>query len=261
VLLAVDVGNTEIMLGVFRSADLAFTWRLSTRPERTADELAVLFGSLLDRHELAFDSQISGVAISSVVPAVTQSLRQMCDRYFNFPPVIVGPGTKTGVPILTDNPREVGADRVVNALAAVARYGGPCVVVDFGTATTYDAISSKGELLGTALAPGVQVSGASLFSATARLPRVELTAPKHVVGKNTVESLQSGLVYGTAAEVDGMVGRIRTELDTPSATAIATGGLAPVIIPHCSSIDEHDPWLTLEGLRLIFERNTDSQDE
>ena len=146
-LLAVDVGNTEIVMGVFRSSELEWTWRLSTQPERTADELAVLFAGLLAQRRLAFDSQISGVVVSSVVPAVTQALREMTARYFAFPPLVVGPGTKTGLPILTDNPREVGADRVVNALAAVARYGGPCVVVDFGTATTYDAISARGELL------------------------------------------------------------------------------------------------------------------
>jgi type III pantothenate kinase len=184
----------------------------------------------------------------------------MTARYFAFPPIVVGPGTKTGLPILTDNPREVGADRVVNALAAVARYGGPCVVVDFGTATTYDAISDRGELLGTVIAPGLQASGAALFSATARLPRVELAAPRHTIGKNTVEALQSGIVLGTAAEVDGVVERIKGEIGG-DAKVIATGGLAPIVLPHCSVVDEHDPWLTLEGLRLIFERNAGSHDE
>ncbi len=259
-LLAVDVGNTEIVMGVFRSSELEWTWRLSTQPERTADELAVLFAGLLSQRGLAFDSQITGVVVSSVVPAVTQALREMTARYFAFPPLVVGPGTKTGLPILTDNPREVGADRVVNALAAVARYGGPCVVVDFGTATTYDAISARGELLGTVIAPGLQVSGAALFSATARLPRVELAAPRHTIGKNTVEALQSGIVLGTAAEVDGLVERIKGEIGG-DAKVIATGGLATLVIPHCRAVDEHDPWLTLEGLRLIFERNTGSHDE
>ena len=259
-LLAVDVGNTEIVMGIFRSSDLEWTWRLSTRPERTADELAVLFAGLLGQRGLAFDSQITGVVVSSVVPAVTQALREMAARYFAFPPVVVGPGTKTGLPILTDNPREVGADRVVNALAAVARYGGPCVVVDFGTATTYDAISARGELLGTVIAPGLQASGAALFSATARLPRVELAAPRHAIGKNTVEALQAGIVLGTAAEVDGLVERIKGEIGG-DAKVIATGGLATVVIPHCRAVDEHDPWLTLEGLRLIFERNTGSHDD
>jgi type III pantothenate kinase len=260
VLLAVDVGNTEIVAGLFRAAELEWTWRLSTRPERTADELAVLFGELLRQRDLAFDSQVTGVVISSVVPAVTQALREMTSRYFAFDPIIVGPGTKTGVPILTDNPREVGADRVVNALASIARYGGPCIVVDFGTATTYDAISAKGELLGTSIAPGLQVSGASLFAATARLPRVELAAPRNAIGKNTVDALQSGMIFGTAAEVDGIVERIQKELGG-DATVIATGGLAGVVIPHCRSVDEHDPWLTLEGLRLVFDKNAGTQDE
>jgi type III pantothenate kinase len=266
-LLAVDVGNTEIVVGVFHSSDLEWTWRLSTRPERTPDELAILLGGLLAQRGLAFDNQVTGVVISSVVPAVTSALREMAGRYFAFPPVVVGPGTKTGMPILTDDPREVGADRVVNALAAVSRYGGPCIVVDFGTATTYDAISAKGELLGTSIAPGLQVSGSSLFSATARLPRVELAAPRHAIGRNTVEALQSGIVFGTAAEVDGIVERFIREIggDGPEAApqaakVIATGGLAPVVIPHCRRIDEHDPWLTLEWLRLIFERNAGAQD-
>lgn len=259
-LLAVDVGNTEIVLGVFRSARLERTWRVSTRPEGTADEFAVLFSNLLAQHDLAFDSQVTGVAISSVVPPVTQALREMTERYFAYPPVIVGPGTKTGLAILTDNPREVGADRVVNALAAFARHGGPCCIVDFGTATTYDAISERGEYLGGAIAPGLQVSGASLFSSTARLTQVELVAPRTAVGKNTIESLQSGLVFGTASEVDGMVERIRAELGG-RCTVIATGGLASVVAPHCSTIDELDPWLTLEGLRLIFERNAGNADD
>jgi type III pantothenate kinase len=263
VLLAVDVGNTEIVVGVFQSSDLEWTWRLSTRPERTPDELAVLLGGLLAQRGLAFDNQLTGVVISSVVPAVTQALREMASRYFAFPPVVVGPGTKTGMPILTDDPREVGADRVVNALAAASRYGGPCVVVDFGTATTYDAISARGELLGTSIAPGLQVSGASLSAATARLPIVDLAAPRHSIGKNTVEALQSGIVFGTAAEVDGIVERLLQEIgDNASerAKVIATGGLAPVVIPHCRTIFEHDPWLTLEGLRLIFERNAGAHD-
>ncbi|MEX0755405.1 MAG: type III pantothenate kinase [Actinomycetota bacterium] len=253
-LLAVDVGNTELSLGVFRAEELAFTWRLSTRADRTADELAVLFGGMLAQRDLAFDSQITAVVMASVVPTVTQAIREMTRRYFGFGPIVVGPGTKTGIPIKTDNPREVGADRVVNALAAVERYGAPCIVVDFGTATTYDAISVKGEYVGGAIAPGIQASGASLFHATARLTQVELVAPKSAIGKNTVESLQSGLLYGTAAEVDGMVARVRDELDR-DATTIATGGFADLVVPHCASIDEHDPWLTLEGLRLIFDRN------
>jgi len=245
---------------VFRGDELAHQWRTSTQAERTADELAVLFAGLLEREDLSFSNQITGVVISSVVPTSTGALRDMVQRYFGFPPVVVEPGTKTGLSIATDNPREVGADRVVNALAAFSRYGGPCIVVDFGTATTYDVVSEKGEFLGGAIGPGVGTKNASLTRETARLPLVELHAPRTAIGKNTIEAIQSGLVYGTAAEADGIVERMRKELGG-DATVIATGGLAPVIAPHCNFIDEHDPWLTLEGLRLVFERNVAQADD
>ncbi|MEX0743355.1 MAG: type III pantothenate kinase [Actinomycetota bacterium] len=259
-LLAVNVGNTNTVLGVFRGAELEHQWRTSTETERTADELAVLFGGLLEQAELSFSNQITGVVISSVVPTSTGALRDMVQRYFNFPPVIVEPGTKTGMPILTDNPRELGADRVVNALAAYSRYGGPCIVIDFGTATTYDAVSEKGEFLGGAIAPGLQTKNASLSRETARLPQVELQAPRTAIGKNTVDAIQSALIFGTAAEADGMIERMRKEFGG-DATVVATGGLAPLIIPHCQFVDEHDPWLTLEGLRLVFERNAGPGDD
>jgi len=260
VLLAVNVGNTNTVLGVFRGAELEHQWRTSTETERTADELAVLFGGLLEQADLSFSNQITGVVISSVVPTSTGALRDMVQRYFNFPPVIVEPGTKTGMPILTDNPRELGADRVVNALAAYSRYGGPCIVIDFGTATTYDAVSEKGEFLGGAIAPGLQTKNASLSRETARLPQVELQAPRTAIGKNTVDAIQSALIFGTAAEADGMIERMRKEFGG-DATVVATGGLAPLIIPHCQFVDEHDPWLTLEGLRLVFERNAGPGDD
>jgi type III pantothenate kinase len=260
VLLAVNVGNTNTVLGVFRGAELEHQWRTSTETERTADELAVLFGGLLEQADLSFSNQITGVVISSVVPTSTGALRDMVQRYFNFPPVIVEPGTKTGMPILTDNPRELGADRVVNALAAYSRYGGPCIVIDFGTATTYDAVSEKGEFLGGAIAPGLQTKNASLSRETARLPQVELQAPRTAIGKNTVDAIQSALIFGTAAEADGMIERIRKEFGG-DATVVATGGLAPLVIPHCQFVDEHDPWLTLEGLRLVFERNAGPGDD
>jgi type III pantothenate kinase len=258
-LLAVNVGNTNTVLGVFQGDDLKWQWRISTDAERTADELAVVFGSLLAQHELSFSRQITGVVISSVVPTSTAALREMVTAYFAFPPVVVEPGTRTGVPILTDNPREVGADRIVNALAAFQRYGGPCVVIDFGTATTYDVVSAKGEFLGGAIAPGVQVSNRVLAAATARLPQVELHAPRSAIGRNTVEAIQSALVYGTAGEVDAMIDRITAEVGD-EATIVATGGLAPVVMPHCRHELEHDPWLTLEGLRLVFERNVGVDD-
>jgi type III pantothenate kinase len=254
VLLAADVGNTEIVLGVFEGPELRRTWRLSTRAERTSDEIALQLSGLLGQNDLAYPDDLTGFVIASVVPDVTAALRELADRDLSFEPVFVGPGTKTGVPVLTDNPREVGADRVVNALAAFSRFGGPDVVVDFGTSTNFDVVSDKGEFLGGVIAPGMQISATSLFTRTARLTRVDLVPPRSPVGKSTVEAIQSGLIYGTAGEVDGIVERIRAELEAPQATVIATGGLAPVVIPHCRTIDHHEPWLTLEGLRLVHER-------
>ncbi len=258
-LLAADVGNTEIVLGVFRGAELEHTWRLSTQPERTPDELALALGGFLAQRGMSFESQVTGLVIASVVPDVTAAFREMALRYFPFPPVLVGPGTKTGVPILTENPREVGADRVVNALAAFTKVGGRAIVVDFGTATNFDVVSDKGEFVGGVIAPGIQASAASLFSRTARLTRVELVAPPAAVGRSTVEAIQSGLIFGTAGEVDGIVRRIQAEAG-PS-TVVATGGLAPVVIPHCETIDLHEPWLTLEGLRLVFDKNAVDADD
>ena len=254
-LLAIDVGNTQTVLGLFQGTDLSHHWRIATMGERTADELALLFGGFLEQEGLSFSRQITGVCIASVVPDQSQALREMVYRYFHFDPVILGPGVKTGIPILTDNPKEVGADRIANAVAAFDEFGGPAIVVDFGTATTYDAVSERGEYLGGAIAPGVQVSATGLFSATARLLRVEIGEPRSVIGKNTVESLQSGLLYGTAAEVDGMVERMQKELGG-HATVTATGGLVETIAPYCHPIDRVEPWLTLKGLRLIFDKNT-----
>jgi type III pantothenate kinase len=254
-LLAVNVGNTETKLGVFRDRELSFSRRIGTHPERTADELALLFGGFLSQEGLSFTQQITGVAIASVVPDQTQSLREMVREYFHFPAVVVEPGVKTGISLLIDNPKEVGADRIVNALAAHARFGGPCIVVDVGTATTYDAVTERGEFVGGAIAPGLQVAAEGLFAATARFTRVEIVSPRSVIGRNTTEALQSGLLFGTAAEIDGMVERMQKELGG-DATVVATGGLAGAVVPACVSIDHHEPWLTLEGLRLIFERNT-----
>lgn len=255
-LLTADVGNTEIVLGVFQGEDLRHTWRLSTRPERTADELALQLAGFLEHRSLDLRSDMTGMCVASVVPDVTSQFREMAAGYLSFEPVIVGPGTKTGVPVLTDNPREVGADRVVNTLAAFTRFGGPAIVVDFGTSTNFDIVSDKGEFLGGVIAPGLQISAGALFGRTARLTRVDLQPPRSPIGKSTVEAIQSGLLYGTAGEVDGIVTRVRTELG--GATTVATGGLAPVVIPHCRTIDHHEPWLTLEGLRLVYERNADA---
>ncbi|HEX6261932.1 MAG TPA: type III pantothenate kinase [Actinomycetota bacterium] len=253
-LLAVDVGNTETVLGVFNDRELTRHWRISTVADRTADELALMFGGLLEHQDLSFDRNVTAVVVASVVPSATSALREMVRRYFGFRPLIVEPGVKTGIPVLTDNPKEVGADRVLNAVAAVELHGSPAVIVDFGTATTFDAVSEKGEYVGGVIAPGVQISAAALYEHTARLPRVELVAPSSVIGKSTVESVQSGIMYGYASMVDGVVERIAKELGEP--TVIATGGLAPVMIEECRSIDHHEPWLTLQGLRIVFERNT-----
>jgi len=259
VLLAADVGNTEIVLGVFDGPRLRFTWRLSTRAEQTSDELALQLAGLLEHRQLDLHRDVTGLCVASVVPDLTTAFRDMASSYLSFPPLIVGPGTKTGVSVVTDNPREVGADRVMNALAAFSRFGGPAIVVDFGTSTNFDVISGSGEFIGGVIGPGIQVAAASLVSRTARLPSVELLAPPSVIGKNTVECIQSALIYGTADMVDGIIARVTAELGASPVT-VATGGLAPLVIPHCRSVEHHEPWLTLEGLRLVHERNADPDD-
>ena len=257
-LLTADVGNTEIVLGVFDGAELKHTWRSSTQPERTSDELALLLAGFLEHRGVDLRTDITGLCVASVVPDVTGAFREMAAAYLSHEPVIVGPGMKTGVSVVTDNPREVGADRVVNTLAAFTAFGGPAIVVDFGTSTNFDVVSDSGEFLGGVIAPGLQISAGALVGRTARLTRVDLQPPRSPVGRSTVEAIQSGLIYGTAGEVDGIVDRIREELGAPDATVVATGGLAPVVIPHCRTIDRYEPWLTLEGLRLVYEKNIDA---
>jgi type III pantothenate kinase len=256
-LLTIDVGNSHTVFGLFAGTEVVEHWRVATDARRTADELAVVLHGLMARSRAGV-AEVDGVALCSTVPSVLHEMRQMCRRYFaDVPAVVVEPGVKTGVPVLTDNPKEVGSDRVVNALAAVHLHGGPCVVVDFGTATTFDAISSRGDLLGCAIAPGIEVSVEALGSRGAQLRKVELARPRSVIGKNTVEALQSGILYGFAGQVDGLVERIAAEIcdDPDQVTVIATGGLAPVVLADATSIDVHEPWLTLIGLRLIYERN------
>ena len=249
-LLTVDVGNTNIVLGLFDGDHLFASYRLRTDARVTADELALLFHGLLAKHP-----DPDGIAVCSTVPQVLDQLHLMVDRYYpDATTVVVGPGVKTGVPLLYDNPREVGPDRVVNTLAAHTLYGGPAIVVDFGTSTNFDVVSSKGEFLGGALAPGVEISVDALAARAARLFKVELVEPRSVIGKTTVEALQSGLVYGFAAQVDGMVERIARELDADP-VVIATGGLSHLMTGLCESIDEHEPDLTLIGLRLVYEKN------
>jgi type III pantothenate kinase len=253
-LLAIDVGNTQTVLGLFDGDELVEHWRLATEPNRTADELAILIRGLLGSSQRL--SSVNGIAACSTVPRVQTEVRAMCDRWFgDLPMVIVEPGVRTGVPVLTDNPKEVGADRIVNTLAAYTLYGGPAVVVDFGTSTNFDVVSARGEFLGGVLAPGIEISVDALAARAAQLMKVQLARPRSVIGKNTVESLQSGILYGFAAQIDGIVDRLVAELGAVT-TVIATGGLAPVVLDECDRIDVHEPWLTLIGLRLVFDRNT-----
>ena len=272
-LLAIDVGNTETVVGLFSIGDgdvppsgtrpappippepagLFQHWRLSTVSERTADEHALLLTELLSLSRLDPVEVISGIAVTSSVPRVTSALRQMAVRWFDVPCMVLEPGIRSGMPILYDNPKEVGADRIANGIGAFDLYGGPCVVVDMGTATTFDAISPEGAYLGGAIAPGVAISLDALFDQAAALRRVELVEPRSPIGKSTVESIQAGALYGFAGQVDGICRRFVEELG-PS-TVIATGGLSEVIAPYSTCIEHVEPWLTLHGLRLVYERN------
>ncbi len=252
-LLAIDVGNTNTVLGVFEGTALRQQWRVETSHLRTSDEWGILTRQLFAATNLD-PARVDAIAVSSVVPPLGQALEQMAQRYFGRRPLFVGPGIKTGMPILYDNPREVGADRVVNAVAAWQRWRCGLLVVDFGTATTFDAISPKGEYLGGAICPGIAISMEALFRHAARLPRVEFARPPQVVGKNTVHSMQSGLVHGYVALVDGLCARMQEELGFPT-KVVATGGLAPLVASVSRAITEVDEHLTLEGLRLVYELN------
>ncbi|MCE7083217.1 type III pantothenate kinase [Streptomyces sp. ST2-7A] len=261
-LLTIDVGNTHTVLGLFDGEDIVEHWRISTDARRTADELAVLLQGLMGMHPLLGEElgdSVDGIAICSTVPSVLHELREVTRRYYgDIPAVLVEPGVKTGVPVITDNPKEVGADRIVNAVAAIELHGGPCIVVDFGTATTFDAVTARGEYAGGAIAPGIEISVEALGLRGAQLRKVELTRPRQVIGKNTVESMQAGILYGFAGQVDGVVERMARELspeDPEAVTVIATGGLAPLVLREATVLDEHEPWLTLIGLRLVYERN------
>jgi type III pantothenate kinase len=254
-LLAVDIGNSSTVFGVFDGPRLVHHWRLSTSTRRTSDELALQVAGLLGFAGLDFDHNVHGVVVGSVVPSVTEAFREMCTRYFPFQPVVIEPGIRTGLPLRHDNPRELGADRIVNAVAAHAIYGGPVIVVDFGTATSFVVVNAAGEFVGGAIAPGVTTSAEALVARAARLPTVEIAAPPSPIGRSTVTALQSGIVYGFAGQVDGIVRRITRELGSETVTTVATGGGALAVLGACETIDHHDPWLTLEGLRLVWERN------
>src|SRR5438128_7225179 len=247
-LLAVDVGNTQTLLGLFEGADLTAHWRVATERHKSGDELGALYRSFLNL------SDVDGIALASTVPQLSRSHHEFAERYTHAELLELGPGVKTGVPIRYDDPREVGPDRIANAVAAADRYGTPCIVVDFGTSTNFDVVSADAEYIGGVLAPGTEISMDALFERAARLRKVDFVEPPSVIGKTTVAALQSGVVYGFAGQVDGIVTAIRGELGS-DARAIATGGLAELIYPHASTIERVDPFLTLEGLRLVWERN------
>ncbi len=257
-LLAADIGNAHTVLGLLEDGEVVADWRVSTNEHRTADEWAVLLRGLLGRDEDA----VTGVAVCSTVPAVLNAWREMLASHFgDVPRVIVEPGIRTGVPIVVDNPREVGSDRIINALAAASDYSGPAIVVDFGgTATTFDVVDAAGRYVGGAITPGIEISLEALSRGGAQLRMVELVRPRGVIGKNTVEALQSGMVFGVASQVEGMVERLVAALDAPveDVAVIATGYLAPLVLDECRCFTDHAPWLTLRGLGLVYARNAPS---
>jgi len=253
-LLAVDIGNSHSALGLFEGEELRCCWRVTTESHRTADEIAVQTAGLL-RLEGLDVSSVKAMIVSSVVPNLNTEYQRMAGAFLEAESLTVGPGVKTGMPVLTNNPREVGSDLIVGAVAAYEMYGGPCVVVDFGTATTFAAVSKDGEYLGGAIAPGIEVSMDALWHRAAKLSRVELVDPGSVIGKSTMLSMQSGAVYGFGGQVDGIVERMRKELGGKG-IAVATGGLSPLVFQHAESLDHLEPLLTLRGLRIIYQRNT-----
>lgn len=248
-----DVGNTNIVLGVFEGDKLKHHWRMETNRHKSEDEYAMQVKSLFEHANITF-SHINGMIISSVVPPIMASLERMCEKYFDLVPLIVGPGIKTGLNIKYENPREVGADRIVNAIAAIKEYGSPLIIVDFGTATTYCYINEQKQYMGGAIAPGISISTEALYSKAAKLPRIEIVRPEGIIGKNTVASMQAGILYGYVGQVEGIVQRIK-KYSKMNPRVIATGGMADLIANESKAIDVVDPFLTLKGLQLIYQRN------
>lgn len=256
-LFCVDIGNTNVVMGLYQGDELITHWRIATDHQKMADEYAMLVLNLFDRAGQD-PTSVAGIIVASVVPPLTGIFEKLSQRYFNRPVLVISEAVQTGVRIRYDNPAEVGADRVVNAVAVCHHYGGPACVVDFGTATTFDALSAEGDYLGGAIAPGIGIAAEALFRRTAKLPRVDLVRPPDVIGKNTVQSMQSGLLFGYVGLVEGMVARFSAELGADM-KVIATGGLAPLIAAETAIIDAVEPWLTLEGLRLIWQMNEDGE--
>ena len=252
-LLAIDIGNTNVVLGVFEGERLRESWRIGTKASITADEYAVIVKDLFAFSGIAF-GQIDGIIISTVVPPLLSIMTEMSRKYFKIEPLVVTSELKTGITLSYENPREIGADRIVNAAAAFRLYGGPLIIIDFGTATTFCAVTANGEYLGGAITPGVKISAEALYQRAAKLPRVELTRPRTIIGRDTVSAMQAGILYGYAGLVDGIVERMKKEL-SPDARVIATGGLAELVTPEARSAIEVRPNLTLEGLRFIFDAN------
>ena len=257
-LLAIDVGNSNITVGLYEGAAIQRIWRLQTVHARTSDEYGLMMRQLVEQAGFGI-SQIDGVIVASVVPVLTRTVEELVTSTFGRAPVVIGPGIKTGMPILYDSPKDVGADRIVNAVAAFKRFGTACIVVDFGTATTFDSITERGEYAGGAIAPGIAISMDALFSRAAKLPKVDIQRPKAVVGRNTVESMQAGIYFGYVGLVDGLVRRMRTEMKADPVRVIATGGLATVVARDSETIEAVDDALTLEGLRLIYDLNSTSR--
>lgn len=252
-LLVLDIGNTNIVLGVYDNRELKHHWRMETDRHKTEDEYGMQVKALFDHANIAF-SEVTGIIMSSVVPPIMFALERMCQKYFHQKPIVVGPGVKTGLNIKYDNPKEVGADRIVNAVAGIEKYGSPLIIVDFGTATTYCYIDENAHYIGGAIAPGISISTEALFARASKLPRIELTDPEHIVGKNTISAMQSGIIFGYVGQVEGIVRRMQQQ-SKKKATVIATGGMANLIATKTEMIDHIEPYLTLQGLHMIYERN------